>query len=188
MRISFIIATLFIAAACTGASNGPAAREDGVQSPGKPRHPIQVRAVVDGPLKAGVETGATLIVTSSRPVESVEVILQPELATVLSESRFERRVSATQREATSMHHAGARMDFGFRVRPASDAPQPVRVLVRVTGPDGGVLTREVRLPLSGEAKSSAQEKPGDVEAKALPEPEGDAVVPATQEIRREPVK
>ncbi|HEX7046818.1 MAG TPA: hypothetical protein VF275_04490 [Gammaproteobacteria bacterium] len=188
MRILCIIATLFIATACTGE---PAERyTDIVRSPGKPLHPIQVHAEVDGPLRAGVETGARLVVTSSRPVESVEVVLQPELATVISRNRFERRVSDSsasfaRRSAQNDTRPEHPMDFNFRVRPASDAPQPVRVLVRVTGPDGRVLTREVTVSLSSEkSKSNVNEKQHRVVIENVPEPANDVVVPAQQEVTR----
>ncbi|HEX7029575.1 MAG TPA: hypothetical protein VF254_03180 [Gammaproteobacteria bacterium] len=182
MRSLFILMTLLVAAACTGGADEPATRSaDIVRSPGKPQHPIQVRAVVDGPLRAGSETGATLVVTSSRPVQSVEVTLQPELATVISQNRFERRlVEPFATEASR----GQSVDFNFRLRPASDAPQPVRVLVRVTGPDGSVLTRDVTLALSDKMKSTVEKKPRHVTVEDLPEPAGDVVVPAQQEVTR----
>lgn len=185
MRILFIM-TLLIAAACTGGTNDPATqREDITRSPGKPLHPIQVHAIVEDPLQAGVENGARLTVMSSRPAASVEVVLEPELATVISRNRFERHVSRTRR---AIEPDGRPMDFSFRFRPASDAPQPVRVLVRVTGTDGRVLTRDVTLSLAGREKPGVREKTlqkrHDVEVQDSPEPAGDVIVPAQQEVRR----
>lgn len=185
MMVSVFLAFALAAAGCSNPDAGSAdvvAVERIARSPGKPQHPIQVRAVVDGPLRAGAETEARLLVTSSRPVESVEVVLQPELATVISENRFERRLAEPFSRSAPTH--GRTMDFSFRVRPASDAPQPVRVLVRVTGPDGSVLTREVTLALTDKAESTPEKKRRNTTVRNLPEPAGDVVVPAQQEVTR----
>lgn len=180
MRISLLIAALAIAIAalwgCTAGAGGSAdATNDKTvtRSPGKPLHPIQVRAVVDGELKAGVETTARLIVDSARPAQSVEVEIQPELATVISSNRFQKRGVALER--------GQPVELDFRFSPTSDQPQPLKVLVRVTDTTGRVLTREVTLSLGEPAAPAGKRK---IVVEDVPEPEGDVVVPARQEIKR----
>ena len=183
MRISLVIAALVAVPLSIGsASTGEEGMQEGnngaiTQSPGKPLHPVQVRALVDGPITAGVESGAVLVIESSRAIDNIEVTLQPKWGTELSATRFERTVAASSGDRP--------LSFGFRFRPVSDAPQPVNVLVRATDSEGRVLTREVTLSLAGKgAAPPASKKLRAIEVHDVPVPEGDVVVPAQQEIRR----
>lgn len=183
MRISLVMVAIVLAplmGACTAGANAdePVAKNAVTRSPGKPLHPVQVRAVIDGHVAAGAETGATLFVESSRPAASIEVTLLPELGTEMSATRFERSAAALSQ--------GVPVKFDFRFRAVSDEPQPVRALVRVTDARGRVLTRDVTLMLGNKEKTPrATNKRHEIEIIDVPEPEGDAVVPARQEITRD---
>lgn len=178
------IAMFMMLAAAWGCTGEPAAPTETVyRSPGKPMHPIQVRVETDDRLRAGVETDARIVVTSARPAATVEVVLLPEDATLISETHFARQQDL--RAARGMRRAGpAAETFDFRIVPARDAPQPLLAEIRVTSPDGSVLVREVRLPLGVEKTPRAPRKARDTAVPEIPEAGGDVIVPAEQEVVR----
>jgi len=182
MRKHLLIAAVLLAIplAATRAFENPPEQERHARSPGKPSHPIQVEVVTTGAVKAGVASEATLRVRSSQPVQAVEVIVTPapgSTGMVITEDRF-------QRQAGDFVKGGLELPLHFR--PAADGPQPVEVLVRVTAPDGSVMSRTVGLTLDNARKHAPEKRKQAVQVPDhVVESGEDAVVKAKQELKRE---
>lgn len=167
----------FTAVACAAPHVEPGV--DGNRSPGKPRHPIQVELVESGNAAAGETAQARLRVRSTFELDALEVVLQPKLATVLSETRFLRAADEL---------AGRRgAELAFRFTAADDEAQPVTVVVKATRSDGRVFSREVTLELaapSGRGERAVKKPAADTVAPTGDG--GDRILPAEQDVERRP--
>lgn len=177
MYKNFIVAAvlLVLPLGCTHATENSAENKVTAQSPGKPAHPLQVKAVTTAELKAGVESEAKLVVSSSRDVESMEVTVNPASGMVLQDVRFQR----DKRELTDRE-----VEFPLRFRPATDGPQMIEVYVRATDATGRVMSRTVKVSLDNKPAGEGSKQPRVIKVpEDLPEPKDDAVLKAEQDVR-----
>ena len=170
-------AFLMLLASVTIATAGePVISDHNIRSPGKPLHPIQVKVVVAGNVKAGVPSEARVAISSSMEFESYEISVLPPPGMVVMEDRFQRGKADFTRGV---------VELPIRFSPGSDSAQPVEVHVRAVTKDGRAMSRTVTLSLDYVGETRQGKVPHNIRVPdTLPEPEGDAVTRARQDISR----
>lgn len=175
-NIMIAVALLVTPLACTYATETAPESTQQVRSPGKPLHPLQVKAVTLNELKAGAESEARIIVTSARDFDSMDVTVKPAPGMVIYDERFRRDKRDLVR---------GELELPLRFRPAADGEQMIEVHVRAVGPDGRVMSRTVKLALGATTSPRSKQQREIRVPDDLPEAQEDAVVKARQNVDQE---
>ena len=175
-NILIAVAMLTMPLACAHPTESASSSEQQVRSPGKPLHPLQVKAVTREELKAGAETEAKLVVTSAREFESMEVTVKPAPGMVIYDDRFQRDKRDLVR---------GELALPLRFRPAADGAQMIEVHVRAVGADGRVMSRTVKVSLDKDVPARTKQQREIHVPADLPEADEDAVVKAKQKVEHE---